>query len=133
MLYQIAFSTSFVFASLFGQPMDNKICSLKAVICTNERVEYVEEYIETKLDQNCLNGRLGVKIAMCESGLRLDAINVNKNGTKDVGVWEINDIHGLSDNCRYSLECSTDWVINKVKHDGGFYAWTCLKKIKKSL
>lgn len=31
-----------------------------------------------------------------ESGWRYDAIGVNKNGTRDVGLAQVNDIHGMS-------------------------------------
>lgn len=31
------------------------------------------------------------KVAKCESGMRPDAININKNGSKDIGLFQIND------------------------------------------
>lgn len=36
-----------------------------------------------------------VSIAMAESSGRTDAVNQNNDGTKDVGVWQINDVHKL--------------------------------------
>lgn len=36
-----------------------------------------------------------VSIALAESGGRTDAVNSNANGTKDVGEWQINDVHAL--------------------------------------
>lgn len=36
-----------------------------------------------------------VAIAMAESSGRTDAVNQNSNGTKDVGVWQINDVHSV--------------------------------------
>jgi soluble lytic murein transglycosylase-like protein len=32
-------------------------------------------------------------IAMVESGMRPDAININKNGSRDIGLMQINSIH----------------------------------------
>lgn len=40
---------------------------------------------------------IGVKIAKCESGLRPNAFNGhNKNGTWDAGLFQVNQIHGIS-------------------------------------
>lgn len=36
-----------------------------------------------------------VSVAMAESAGRTDAVNKNDNGTEDVGVWQINDVHSL--------------------------------------
>lgn len=36
-----------------------------------------------------------VSIAMAESSGRTDAVNQNNDGTKDVGLWQINDVHNL--------------------------------------
>lgn len=35
-----------------------------------------------------------IRIAKAESGLRADAMGKNKNGTFDIGVFQINDVHG---------------------------------------
>lgn len=36
-----------------------------------------------------------VSIAMAESSGRTDAVNHNNDGTQDVGLWQINDVHKL--------------------------------------
>ena len=35
-----------------------------------------------------------LKIAIAESHLKPDAVNINTNGTKDCGIFQINSIHG---------------------------------------
>ncbi len=53
------------------------------------------------------------KLALCvvanESGFRSRAENVNDNGSEDKGLWQINDVHKLSDELRYDPVKSTDW------------------------
>ena len=108
----------------FPQPIETDWCGLAVVECYYESPTYVQEYIRERL------GDEGVAIAHCESRYKLDAYNINRNGSNDAGVWQINSIHGLSDDCRFDLKCSTDWVIEKVKRDNGWTAWTCNKIIK---
>ena len=42
------------------------------------------------------NWVVGVAIAKCESGLRQDAVNHNTDGTYDVGIFQINQVHAIS-------------------------------------
>lgn len=57
------------------------------------------------------------ELALCvvanESGFRSNAGNVNDNGSQDKGLWQINDIHGLSDEYRYDPVKSTEWAYNR--------------------
>ncbi len=62
-------------------------------------VERVETKEEVKAEIVRVFGALAEQalcIALNESGYRADAINHNTNGTADVGVFQINDIHGMS-------------------------------------
>lgn len=38
---------------------------------------------------------IAVAVALAESSGRTDAVNNNADGTKDVGVWQINDVHKM--------------------------------------
>lgn len=38
---------------------------------------------------------LAVAVAGAESGYRSDAINKNRNGSTDTGLWQINSVHGI--------------------------------------
>lgn len=72
-----------------------------------------------------------ILIAKCESGLRHDAIGKNTNGTFDLGVMQINDVH----NKRISREDRLDFRKNidfawQLQTEQGFSPWTCYKKIQ---
>lgn len=44
------------------------------------------------------HANIGIAIASCESGLRAKAINrANRDGSVDVGLFQINSIHGFSE------------------------------------
>lgn len=116
----------------FPRPIETDYCGLSAVICPTEQPTYIQEYIKTEFDKAGLDSKTALRIAYLESRYKLDAVNVNRNGSTDKGVFQINSIHGLSDDCRFSLECSTDWAIKKVERDKGFTAWTTLRLVDKS-
>ena len=65
-----------------------------------------------------------IRLAKCESTLNPRAINVNSNGSRDLGIFQINDIHGLSDEFRYNIEKSTLWTIDKI-NSGQQRIWVC--------
>jgi len=63
-------------------------------------------------------------IAKMESGFRADAVNAaNTNGTADVGVFQINDVHGMSWESR--LDARTNITKAKEIRDawGSWDAW----------
>lgn len=67
-------------------------------------------------------------IAFCESGMNPNAKHINKNGTTDGGLFQINDKHKVG-NKRYDPWWSVNWAIDK------FYAndldiWVCWDIIK---
>lgn len=43
------------------------------------------------------DAKIGLELARCESGYRTRATNINKNGSKDEGVFQINSIHKMPD------------------------------------
>jgi len=54
--------------------------------------------IETEIaDVFGAESRIALAVAKAESGLNPRAINRNTNGSKDVGIFQINDRHGWSD------------------------------------
>lgn len=70
---------------------------------------------------------LALSIAKAESGLNPQAVNYNRNGTKDVGVFQINDCHNFSDSERF------DWRTNVrlaklVRDTYGWTAWVTYNK-----
>jgi hypothetical protein len=68
-----------------------------------------------------------VEIINCESKWNEYAINKNRNGTFDVGLWQINDVHKLNRKCSFDMECATKWAIEKYKKEGNWNAWVCNK------
>lgn len=79
-----------------------------------------------EFNKNGLNVDIADRIINCESKFDVNAIHVNKNGTVDVGIYQINSIHkdiSLQDKIDYKK--STAWAIKKIKHDGGWQAWVC--------
>ncbi len=71
------------------------------------------------------------KIINCESRWNPDAINTkNSNGTYDAGLAQINSIHkNISNADKFDYKKSIDWMIAKVKKDGGYQAWSCARKL----
>lgn len=57
-----------------------------------------------------------------ESGLRNDAFGVNRNGTNDVGVAQINSIHGMSTEDRMDYRKNVDKAYQIYK-SRGWDAW----------
>lgn len=58
-----------------------------------------------------------------ESGLRSNAVGVNKNGTNDVGVAQINSIHGMSTEDRMDYKKNIDKAYKIYKSRGNWSAW----------
>lgn len=89
--------------------------------CSGERLGKTNQQIMTM-----------IRIAKCESGLRPDALNKNTNGTFDVGVLQINDVHGKrisrADRMNFVKNIDFGWKLHTEQ--GGFQAWSCAKKVK---
>jgi len=62
-----------------------------------------------------------LQIAWLESRFNPEATNINRNGTKDIGFWQINDVHGLSEEQRKDIEFSTRWAAPRLKEKP--YIW----------
>ena len=70
-----------------------------------------------------------IAVALAESGGRLDAVNVNTDGSKDRGLWQINSkAHpGVSDDCAFRIHCATRqaWLISGMGRS--FNPWVAYK------
>jgi len=81
------------------------------------------------LEQEKLNHQhilRGLQISWLESKFNPEAINVNKDGTRDIGWWQINDVNNLSEEQRKDLEFSTRWAAPRLKTNP--YIWAVYKK-----
>lgn len=62
-------------------------------------------------------------IAKAESRLRPDAVNINKNGSKDCGIFQINSVHGYD--CEWLKNPSNNIkVAREVYEKQGLKAWS---------
>ena len=67
------------------------------------------------------------KIITCESNYKPEAIHINKNDTKDVGIWQINDVHGLSVEERMDPYLSTVYAIRLMESSRSWEHWVCYR------
>jgi hypothetical protein len=73
-------------------------------------VDYPEE-VDTPLEQyicekwGLMDCKMALAVASAESGLECNAININTNGTVDLGVFQLNSIH---------LQKGGDWNIGNM-------------------
>lgn len=86
----------------------------------------IREYIQFEARQNGLSESYIFKLIDCESKWNDKAIS----RTKDYGLWQINQIHGLSREQMFNPYFATKWSIEKRLRDGSWDAWTCNRKIK---
>ena len=93
-------------------------CTLRDVVCEEENS--IEEIISRTFPED---PRTALAIAKAESGLRADAVGVNRNGTKDAGIFQINDVHGHS--LEERLDVSNNIRIAREIYDRrGWDAWS---------
>ena len=85
------------------------------------------DYIWEKAVENGLDPYEVLYTVDCESGFDPNAKNVNKNGTIDIGIFQINSVHGISEELRYDPYFSTEWALEKWKTDPSI--WVCYDKI----
>jgi len=70
-----------------------------------------------------------VNLARCESSLNPDAMNVNTNGTVDMGLYQINSVHqDITNAQKLDVYASTRWTVDKIKQGQG-HIWVCWSKL----
>ena len=90
----------------------------------------VEEWVLDEAESRGLNREEVWAIIQMESSWRTDAININTNGTYDLGLWQWNSIHkDISTECKLDYKCSSNEAFNKRIHDGDWSAWYGAKKL----
>lgn len=94
-------------------------------------IEEVKAYVLGEIKNAGLNVREAEAIVFCESRWDYQAVNkMNKNGSNDKGLWQINSIHkSISDADKLDYKASTKWAIEKRLRDGSWSAWSCSRKI----
>jgi hypothetical protein len=85
----------------------------------------VEEFVRAVFGKEADNA---LKVFRCESGLRAQAYNKNTNGSIDVGVAQINSVHGVPK--RYLENYKINILVAKQIYDAsGWNPWVCAKKV----
>lgn len=96
-------------------------------------VEEVEIDIDDPIQREILEVFKGeyknaIKIASCESGLRPDAWNENTNGSVDVGVFQINSVHGIRAKWLLNPEVNIR-VAKQLFDEQGWNPWVCSRLV----
>jgi len=99
---------------------------------TNSKEDRIKEYVKREVNKAGLDGDKAVRmIGECENPQWDEkAYYVNKGGTVDRGIWQINDYFHkkISNECSFDFECSTQEAI-KILKKRGWCEWTCGKKL----
>lgn len=88
--------------------------------------ESIKEYVHKETEKEGLKWIDVNAVITCESHWNQYAININRNGTYDAGLYQINSIHKLPNECLFSVECSTKWALDRYKKNPNI--WICYKK-----
>lgn len=83
--YITAFTAAYTGASITSKLIPPLIST------PNNAVESVEDIMKRVCTARNVPYDIAYKVAKCESGLRRDAINVNTTGSRDRGLYQIND------------------------------------------
>jgi len=73
-------------------------------------------------------GNQALCIAKAESGLRANATHLNSNGTWDVGLMQLNDVHGYSWNQRLDPDFNLEAAYKIRMSWGNWSAWSSRHK-----
>jgi hypothetical protein len=92
-------------------------CGLEVVVCKGEETPE-EMIIRISREEGWNDPYTLIKIAKAESSLNCKAKNVNRNKSVDLGLFQINSIHNVPDDCRLDCECSIKWAIKTAKKQG---------------
>lgn len=100
-----------------------------AVVSEPATIEQIKEYVLSEAVKAGLNPKEVATIINCESRWDPKAKGHNRNGSYDLGLWQINSIHkNLSDADKLDYKTATEWAIAKRLRDGNWSAWYCARR-----
>ena len=68
-----------------------------------------------------------IAIAYAESSFRTDAVNVNTDGSRDRGLWQINTVHkNVTDTCAFTPACAADAAYVISNSGTNWHPWSTL-------
>mgnify|MGYP001576213828 CR=1 FL=1 len=73
------------------------------------------------------NSQTAYKVILCESGWNPQAKHYNPNGTWDIGLWQINDVHGMTWEQRMDPIMATQAAINLLRSPRSWNHWVCYR------
>lgn len=100
-----------------------------------EKREWTKEEIKKMImqlaEKNNLNAQSLLQLSQCESSFNHLAVNTSDPYGGSKGLFQINGIHKLTDECLFNPICNTNWAIKKIK-EGQAKIWACtkIKKLK---
>ena len=95
-----------------------------------ETIEDIKEYVRNEAKKAGLNSKEVEAIINCESRWDPQAKGHNKNGSYDLGLWQINSIHkNITDAEKLDYKTATKWAIEKRLRDGNWSAWYCARRL----
>ena len=99
----------------------------EAMFTYSTQNQQIIDYIHTVFGKDADNF---LKILSCENHkLKWDAQNYNSDGSVDIGIAQINSIHGIPAKYLYNWRLNVDAAYSIFK-DSGFGAWTCSYLLK---
>ncbi len=92
-----------------------------------EPEEYFQQPNGNEIVQEIFNAfgsefKIALAIARAESGLNPAAVNVNRNGSRDIGIFQINDAHGWSAEERFDWRKNI-WMAKELRDRNGWTEW----------
>lgn len=87
--------------------------------------EEEKEWVLNRIEEEGFDRERMDRIIMCESGWKPTAKHLNDNGTWDYGLFQINDVHGLSIADRIDIKKSTEFTITLLKSVRSWNHWVC--------
>ena len=69
---------------------------------------------------------VAIAVAMAESSCNPHAVNINSDGSRDRGLWQMNSVYHpeVSDTCAFQIQCNADAAWNTSGHGGDWKPWS---------
>jgi hypothetical protein len=94
-----------------------------APITQSTQSEQIKAYIKTVFGDQADNA---YKVLACENGrLNPNARGMNTNGTSDVGIFQINSVHGVPESYLKDWRTNVD-IAYQIYKGSGWGAWSCV-------
>lgn len=86
-----------------------------------------EDGVKSIIEDYKLDWKIAKRIIYCESQFNPNAKNINRNGSEDIGLWQINDLWDISENERLDPIKST-YATVRIVVTHGWDEWVTYRK-----